>query len=177
MNNKELAASDALVKVYQIERFQILSNKNKVYKIRHIIYSKEQKYNTYIEGEATVVLDMIEMIYYKSRHITSTSIMIHNDNRLLIRLVGIEIFKENQFIIEARAKIAHIKQIIKESSISIEVQLILDHPKINRLCIKDSRLHLILLCDKKAKEVRVNTVNQNAISNVRYFGKYIIITN
>ena len=43
--------------------------------------------------------------------------------------------------------------------------------------MKDPRLYLILLCDRKAKEVRVNIANQSAINNIRYIGSYITTAN
>ena len=67
--------------------------------------------------EATILLDMIEMIKRKIKHTTNGRIIIFNNNYKLVIALQNEIRKEYILVAEARAKIARIKQITVEASI------------------------------------------------------------
>ena len=55
------------------------------------------------------MLDLFEIIYYKTKHLNNRSITISNDNRLLMKSVSEELLKENQYILNAGSEITKIK--------------------------------------------------------------------
>ena len=69
--------------------------------------------------EATVMLDLVETIYHKTKHLNNRSITISNDNCLLMKSVSEELLKENQYTLNAGSEITKIKQLVKEYLIEI----------------------------------------------------------
>ena len=80
--------------------------------MKYSIFDKQWDYGTIEGGEATVLLDLVTTIVYKSKYITEGRIIIGNDNKLLVKAIINPIQKENQFTIGAGAEISMIKALI-----------------------------------------------------------------
>ena len=68
-----------------------------------------------------MLLDLIQIINQKSRHINSSSIKIYTDNQKNINRVTKKVMKVNFYTQDAGAEIKMIKSIIKETKINIEI--------------------------------------------------------
>jgi len=59
------------------------------------VYDKNWKYGSAKGAKASVILDLIATIYYKTKYISKGSITVCNDNWLLIRSINSTLLKEN----------------------------------------------------------------------------------
>ena len=73
------------------------------------MYSKNQNKNRVQGVEATIILDMVEIIQRKSKHIDERLIKIFNDKKQLVRLINNPINKEATYAQEGRAEVTRIK--------------------------------------------------------------------
>ena len=86
-----------------------------------VIFYKQWELGGIMSSKSSILLDMIETIHQKSKHINTGSVKVYQDNKLLMRLINNDIEKESLYTIEARAKITCIKQIMKESRIQFKL--------------------------------------------------------
>jgi len=96
---------------------------------------------------------MVVTINRKAKHIDQGKVIIFNDNKILVRCINFPLLKENQFTIEAGAKISEIRKITKHSSIKIEIVWIKEHGSITRPFYEDPGPHMIAICYQKANVV------------------------
>ena len=64
---------------------------------------------------------MIEIIHWKMKHIQLESIIVYNDNRILVHEIKNIIWKESVYAMKAEAEVAKIKQLIKDTPVRIDV--------------------------------------------------------
>ena len=76
------------MKSNQLGGYQIISNRDKITEIRYEIFNKQWEYRPIKGGEATIMLDLIEIIVYKSKHINNGSIIVGNNNQLLVQIIN-----------------------------------------------------------------------------------------
>ena len=85
------------------------------------VYNKNWILGGKKSGEATILLDMVVTINWKSKYVEHGRIVIYNDNKLLIQGIRFSLLKENQYTVKAGAKISETWQIIKISPIKINI--------------------------------------------------------
>ena len=87
-NNKAITAYDASMKSNQLGGYWIILNKDRMTEIGHKIFNKQQEYRLIEGGKATIMLDLIEIVVYKSKYINNRSIIVGNDNQLLVQIIN-----------------------------------------------------------------------------------------
>ena len=105
----------------QLGSYWKISNIEKINEIKHSIFDKQWDYGTIEGGKATVLLDLVATIVYKSKHITEGKMIIGNDNKLLVKVIINQIQKENQFTIKVGAKVSMIKVLIAQLIVEINI--------------------------------------------------------
>ena len=85
------------------------------------MYYKDWKLGGTKSSKASILLDMIETIHKKTKHIEEGRIILFNNNKLLIRTIWSDMLKENLFITEASTEITRTHKIIKKSIIEINL--------------------------------------------------------
>ena len=73
------------------------------------IFHKEWNLGRITSTESSTLLNMMETIHRKLKHINSRSVKIYQDNKLLINSINNELEKESLFIIETSVEITRIK--------------------------------------------------------------------
>ena len=77
--------------------------------------------NTAKGWEATTLLDIVETISNTAREIDVGSVLIWNDNRLLVSQINNQDLTESQFTQDSWAEVSRIKEIIEKTNIRIEI--------------------------------------------------------
>ena len=73
------------------------------------MFYKEWDLGRITSAESSILLNIIETIYCKLKHINSRSVKIYQDNKLLINSINNELEKESLFTMEASTEITRIK--------------------------------------------------------------------
>ena len=94
-NNEAIATCNTSLKANQMGRFWILINKHWDYELKYEVCDKEWKYGNVEGSKATVLLDLIETTYYKTKYIMNSSIVVFNDKKLLLKSIREELLKIN----------------------------------------------------------------------------------
>jgi len=115
------AVCDVSIKSNQFGGYWIISNRERVSEIEWKLYDKKWEYGTIEGSEATILLDLIITIAKKAAHIDEGRIIVRNDNRLLVRTINNQIWKENEYTISAGVEIVKIKEVLKSSSVQIKI--------------------------------------------------------
>jgi hypothetical protein len=136
------------------------------------LYDKKWEYRTVEGSQAMILLDLVITITKKVAHINKGKIIVGNNNRLLARAITNKIRKENQYTVSAGAEIAKIKEVIKSSSINIDIQLIKKHNYSIRLYNEDLLPYLITICSYKLKWIRSEYIYYQTNRNIKYHGYY-----
>ena len=71
--------------------------------------SQNWEYGGNVSAKASILLDMVETINNKSKYISSRSVRVFQDNKLLVQLINNDIDKKNMYTIEVVAEITKIK--------------------------------------------------------------------
>ena len=128
-------------------------------------------------SKAITLLDMIKIVYNKSKHIQFESIVLLTDNMLLALRINNLIYKENLLVIDAEAEITEIKDLINEAIINIVVQWTKGHLHIKNPFQDNSTPYLITICHCEAEAFQNSVNSQRNRTNLRYMGKYTIQKN
>ena len=70
------------------------------------MYNKKWKFNSLTAAEAVIILDLVEIVYSKTKIISKGSITICNDNWKLHQRIVANFVKESQFADKGGAKIS-----------------------------------------------------------------------
>ena len=92
--------------------------------LENSLFHKEWGSNTIVGAEAITLLELLEVINKKSKHIQHGKINIGIDNRKLRKTIIEKVMKPAQYTQDGGAVITRIKEIIKEASIEIKLTLI-----------------------------------------------------
>jgi len=129
LESKAIAASDASVKDGEMGGAWIIKNNEGDELLSNEIHHKEWNNNSNVSAEAIMLLELIQVIEWKSRHISSGKIVIALDCREVYRKVVKQIYKTNHIVCDGRGEIAAIKEAISRTSILIEINLKKEYPK------------------------------------------------
>ena len=131
--------------------------KDKQIEIRNELFSKQWEYNTPAVAEIIILLDMIRVIYNKSKYIIRGTIILVTDNAKVQRLITRDLQTSNDYVQEAAAEATEIQALIKKAMIMIEICLIPRKPKIRAPFYEDPAPYLIIRYDAEVKRVRHQT--------------------
>jgi len=106
--------------------------------------------NIPIVTEVVVLLELIIIIYCKSKHIQNGTIVALTDNKILARRINNKIKKVNLLALDTEVEIAEIKDIIEKLMINIVVGYTKGKPTITKPFREDPDLHLITIYHNKA---------------------------
>ena len=70
-------------------------------------------------GEGLGLVNVVEDICRKTKHLSSGEVVVYNDNKLLLKGINNEARKDSQCTLEAGAMIAKLKQLKNKASIDI----------------------------------------------------------
>ena len=124
--------------------------------LQYGIYHKNWIGNTIIEVETIILLELIEVIERKGRHITRGKLLIGFDNHIAYRDIVKKVLKPNSHAKDAGAEIAQIRNLISKISFEIEIKLIKGHQKISSLFQNIPLQHLLKECNEEARALREN---------------------
>jgi len=133
--------------------------------------------STIVGAEAITLLELIEVISLKSKHINNGSIQIGIDNRKVYQVISNAIEKPTQYSQDGRAAITRIKEIMIESPVKIKIVL----TKCPKKTIPSFQQHpieyLIHQCDRKASNFHSEIHHHQQTTNIKYHGTYAILIN
>ena len=86
-NNEATVAIDALVLGNLIEDYWVITIKNKTFKVKHKLYSKDQRPNTPRTIEAIVLLDLVEIVTKRTEQLTKGKIVNYNNNKKICKMI------------------------------------------------------------------------------------------
>ena len=130
--------------------------------------------NTSKGAEIIILLELIEVIGSKGKHITFRKIQIGFDNRTSHKKITQALSKPSKYTQDSGAAIARIKKIMKEAPFEIELVLVKGHVIPRRPYQQQPLQHLIIECDRKAKKTREEIQTFPSITNIKYTGDYAI---
>ena len=169
-NRKAVAATDASVKDSCMGGCWIISDENKSFQQKHELYHKEWIDNNSGVAEAIVLLQLLEHIEEKGRHINEGAIRIGFDLRKAHKKIINDIKRSNEYALESGAEISRIKYLLDK--IKFEVRIMLVRGKDN----SDNMLKwLIKECDAKSRTVRMKAMDFERVTNVKYYGTYSLM--
>ena len=174
-NKTAIAATDASVKESNMGGCWIISDKNKSFEKEHVLYHKRWIENNSDVAEVLVLLELLEVIEAKGRHINEGEINIGFDLRKAHKKIINNIMKSNEYAQESGAEISRIKDILQKIKFTVKIILIRGHENPSRqengLTIK----HLIKECDEKAKKTRLGIMRNERVTNIKYYGNYSLM--
>ena len=121
------AASDASMAKGEMTGYWCIKDRDKKTLADNLLYHKEWMENTAKGAETITLLELIEVLGRKGKHITSRKIEIGFDNRNSYKKITQALLKPSEYTQDSGAAIARIKTIIKEVSFNIELVLAKDH--------------------------------------------------
>ena len=143
--------------------------------MENTMYSKQWDSNLPKAAEATILLDLVQTIYRKSKHIEIESMVLYTNKQILSRRINNPIPKPNLLAMNAGVEIAQIKDIIEKVVIKIVVEWTREKPKIIKPFIEDPAPDLITICYKKVDIAQKNIDQQLQKNNIKYHGYYIVL--
>ena len=125
--SKAFAASDASMAKGEMTGYWCIKDGNQNTLIENLLYHKEWMDNTSKGAETITLLELIEVIGSKGKHITSRKIQIGFDNRTSYKKITQALSKPSEYTQDSGAAIARIKKIMKEAPFEIELVLVKGH--------------------------------------------------
>ena len=177
IESKVHVASDALAKNNAMAGHWCMKDLQQQMLESSTMFHKEWKCNTIVGAEAIVLLQMLEVIERKGRHITSGKIRIGFDNREAHEKIVNKIVKASVFSQDSGAEIARIKETLDTVQFEIEILLQKGHDEVNVSCQRAPLKHLIRECDRKARECREKTHRREGTHNLRFLGSFALQKN
>ena len=95
MQREAIAATNALVKDYNMGECQIITDTEERIRIENVLYYKQQEENTPEVAEVMVLLELIVVLEKKGRHIQSGEIRIGFDNKQAYRKIINKLMRSN----------------------------------------------------------------------------------
>ena len=124
-NNTIKAATDASCKNNEMTGHWIIETIDRSTKLENTLFHKEWGANTIVGAEVITLLEMLEVIHKKSKHMQHGSIEIGFDNRKVCKTIAAKVVKPSQYTQDGGVAIARIKQIINEAAFEIKLTLII----------------------------------------------------
>ena len=174
IEGKAYAATDSSMDDREMAGYWCIKDIDQRLLIHNTIYHKEWKDNTCKGAEAITLLELIEVIVTKGKHIPTGKIKIGFDNRLAYRKIVNAILKPSTYAQDSGAEISRIKTLLKEVSFEIELVLVKGHEAPKRPFQVQPLQHLINECDAKARRARENINSYPSTTNIKYVGQYAI---
>ena len=120
--------------------------------------------------ETITLLELIEVIEKRGRHITRGKLLIDFDNYIAYRDIVKMVLTPNSYAKDAGVEIAQIRSLISKISFEIEIKLIKGHQKISSPFQNMPLQHLLKECDKEARALREYIEDQLNETNIKYLG-------
>jgi len=171
---KAYAASDASVSEGEMARFWYIKDSENKSLLQNLIYHREWQNNSTEEAEAITLLELMEVIERKGKHIREEKIQIGFDNRQAYKKIVQKLMKPSIYTREAGAEIARIKRIMDKVSFEIEIRLIRGHEAPKEPYQVEPLTYLIREYNLKARKGREKLYTKEDIYNIKYFGVYAI---
>jgi hypothetical protein len=169
------AATDASVKDSTMGGCWILEDREKSVRKEHTIYHKQWEDNSSGIAEVMVLLELLEVIEQKGRHIEEGRIVIGFDNRQAYRKIMSPIKRINVYAQESGSEIARIKELLTRIKFEVKIMLIKGNDETTDQSEKVILSKLLKECDEKAGEVRTKVASFDAMTNIKYYGNYAIM--
>ena len=172
--SKAYAASDASAKDGVMSGYWCIRDINKQLLMCNTMYHKQWQDNTVVGAESIVLLELMEILERKGRHIDYGKVQIGFDNRIAYRKIVEQITKASIFAQDAGAEIAQIKALMRKIKFEVEITLVKGHektvPPYNSAPLK----HLIKEYDKNAKKSRTLIHRSPGVHNIKFIGSFAI---
>ena len=175
MNKTLYAATDASVKDLKMGGCWIIEDKEKTFRKERIVYHKRWDENSAGSAEVSVLLELIEVIAHKGKHIEEGEIVIGFDNRKMFKRLTSPIRRNSVYAQESGAEISRIQDLLATIKFSVNIRLVksskdsVDQDNIRQL--KD----LLKECDEKAGKARIEIESFETITNLKYYGNYALM--
>ena len=143
-------------------------------KLKNTLFHKEQGANTIVGAEVVTLLEMLEVIHKKSKHMQQGSIKIGFDNRKAYKIIAANVIKPTQHTQDGRAAIARIKQIINEGPIEIKLTLIIHSKRISVAFQQNPVEYLLAICDRQAYSMCDMMDQRTQTTNIKFYRRYAI---
>ena len=141
---------------------------------KNSMHHKQWQNNTSAGAEAVVLLELMEILERKGRHISQGKTQIGFDNRIVHKKIVENIAKASIFAQDAGAEIAQIKSLKDKIKFEIELLLVRGHEKIVSPYSSAPLKHLIKECDENAKKIRTLTHEKPGVHNIKFLGSFAI---
>jgi len=175
--NDLIAASDASCKNEEMTGHWIIASMDRSIKVENTIYHQTWGDNTIVGAEAITLLELLEVIHKKSKHIQHGSIQIGFDNRTIYKAIQSTGMKPTQYTQDGGAAITRMKQIIEEATITIKLILI-THSKRRKVTFQQNPIeYLHSVCDQRASQMYSVISQRSQITNIKYYGKFSLEAN
>jgi len=171
-NGEMLAATDASCKNNSMTGHWMLITTRQTNLTERTIYHKQWHPNTIVGAETITLLELVEVINKKCKHISRGKIRIGVDNRKAYNSITNQMMKSTQYTQDAGAEITRIKQIIEESHIEIQLILIKHSKKITAPFHQKPIEYLINKCHQKANQAHQRIHQNENITNIKFQGTY-----
>ena len=99
------------------------------------------------------------------------------DYRKLFKIIDREMITLNQYMQDAGAEAVMINQVQTEIKFDLQIQLQRSHKIIIKMQTEDLGAHMIAICNRKAKEMRIQNKMNPVLTNIKYTGYYAIQKN
>ena len=119
-------------------------------KLENMLFYKEWGANTIAGAEVITLLEMLEVIRKKIKHIQQGSIKIGFDNWKAYKIIVAKVVKPTQYTQDGRAVIARIKQIINKAPIEIKLTLIAYSKRRSIIFQQNPAEYLLVIYDQRA---------------------------
>ena len=103
-------------------------------------------------------------------------IIVMNNNFKFVQMINNELLPI-QLALEAAAEVAEIKELIQLAQFKITVKWIWSCQTIRTTFEEDPSQHMIAIADTRAKQVRIRNSDKENITNIKWYGKYVLIYN
>ena len=102
------------------------------------------------------MLELVETIYKRTENLQEGCIKIVGDNRDLMKMIHSKMDTSNAYIQDAAVLVARIREIIKQSQITISFEWMKAHPKRILPFCENPNPYMIIKCYKIANQTREN---------------------
>jgi len=172
--NSIKAATDASCKNNQMTGHWRIESEDRSIKLENTLYHKEWGANTIVGAEVITLLELLEVIYKKSKHMHQGSIEIGFDNKKAYKTITSKVVKPTQYAQDGGAAIARIRQIINETQIEIKLTLITHAKRRSVTYQQNPTEHLINICHQRANRMYEMMDQRTQITNIKFHGRYTI---
>ena len=145
--------------------------------LENLVYHKDWRENTSVGAQYITLLELIEVLYKKGKHIECGTVVIAIGNSKAYNNIIRKIQKPSRLTQDSGAETARIKEIIAALNFKVQIELVKVKKGGNKpkATYQQSPLdHLIYECNKKAREGRESLHTMQEDTNIRFLGTYAL---